>query len=126
MSNSWKIFRVPSVAAGRSPGSAFGPFAWTVASSSPDAKADGFESQAKSTLDNLARNLAALGSTKGQILTASVYFADFKDTNRFNEMWLEWIGPNPEHWPQRAIFEGSLPPGTLVEIVVTAAREFPD
>ena len=121
-SNQWKISRAPSVAPGRSPGSAFGPLAWTVASASAKDKSGDFAIQTRSTFANLEQNLKALGSSKENILTASVYFADFKDTATFNEIWNEWVGPNPLHWPQRAIFQTILPSGTLVEIVATAAR----
>ena len=30
---------------------------------------------------------------------------------------------NPEHWPQRAVFQASLAPGLALELIVTAYRE---
>jgi hypothetical protein len=41
----------------------------------------------------------------------------------FDEMWLEWIGPEVESWPQRACIEAGLASGLLVELTAVAARE---
>ena len=35
--------------------------------------------------------------------------------------WLDWIGDDPAHWPQRACVEAPLYRYTMVEFVVIAA-----
>ena len=39
-----------------------------------------------------------------------------------DEVWNAWIGPNPDHWPQRACVGAALAEGSLVEIILLAAK----
>ena len=39
-----------------------------------------------------------------------------------DEVWNAWIGPNPDHWPQRACVGAALADGCLVEIILLAAK----
>jgi enamine deaminase RidA (YjgF/YER057c/UK114 family) len=48
--------------------------------------------------------------------------ADIADRPAFDQRWCTWIGDEPGHWPQRAVFGAALAPGLLIEIVATAAR----
>jgi enamine deaminase RidA (YjgF/YER057c/UK114 family) len=115
------ILRSPGVADGRSSGSAFGEYAWAVASSD-DKKLD-FGGQADRCFAKIDRVLSELGSRKGLILSATVYLANMTDKGRFDELWRDWVGPHPGDWPQRACICVTLSPATLVEIAVIAARE---
>lgn len=116
----WKISRSPGVAPGRSSGSAYGPLVWLVASAAD--KAGDLTAQVNESLAKVERVLAELGTNKGHILSTTVFLADYGSKPQFDRIWLEWIGNNPQAWPQRACVGASLSPGTLVEITVVAAR----
>ena len=115
------IPRSPGVAEGRSSGSAFGEYAWAVASS--DDKTVDVTGQTRRCFAKIDRVLGEFGSRKSLILSATVYLANMPDKGRFDALWREWVGPNPTDWPQRACIGVELSPGTLVEIAVIAARE---
>ena len=119
----WTISRVPGPAPGRSSGTAFGPFVWSVAAAGDHGVDIGEQSQR--TLEELDRLLAASGTSKDRLLSVSVYLADMDDKPVFDEIWAAWIGPNPEHWPQRACVGASLANDMLVELVAIAARQAP-
>jgi enamine deaminase RidA (YjgF/YER057c/UK114 family) len=115
------IPRSQGVADGRSSGSAFGEYAWAVASS--DDKTLDLRGQADRCFAKIDRVLGELGSRRGVILSATVYLANMAEKGQFDELWRDWMGPNPSDWPQRACIGVALSPGTLVEIAVIAARE---
>jgi enamine deaminase RidA (YjgF/YER057c/UK114 family) len=79
--------------------------------------------QTRQTLAIIEQNLAELGSHKHRILSAQVYLADMRDKPQMDAVWCEWLGADPQNWPQRACLGVALAGDTLVEIVVTAARE---
>jgi enamine deaminase RidA (YjgF/YER057c/UK114 family) len=114
------ITRVAGTAPGRSSGSGFGGLAFAVATSGDYA----FElpEQSRRSFAKLDSVLAELGSDKRHLLSVTVYLADLAQKPIFDREWLEWIGAEPAHWPQRACVQAALAGGALVEIVVTAAR----
>ena len=114
------IRRVPGGAAGRSTATAWRDLAWAVATAAaagPDAYA-----QTRATLAKIDAALAACGTDKTRLLTATVYITRMEHKAAMDRAWTEWIGPDPAHWPQRACVGAALEGDTLVEIVVAAAR----
>jgi enamine deaminase RidA (YjgF/YER057c/UK114 family) len=106
-------------ASGRSKAVAYADLVWTVATAT-DLGAD-FEGQAAQSLQNLEAQLTMAGSGRTRLLSLQVMLKDITNRIAFNAMWEKWIGPNPEHWPQRACFQAALAPGLLLELVAVAA-----
>jgi enamine deaminase RidA (YjgF/YER057c/UK114 family) len=77
--------------------------------------------QTKDMLAQVDRLLAANGSSKSHILSATVWMADMAQVAKMNAVWDAWIDPaNP---PARACVESRLvAPEYLVEVMVIAAR----
>lgn len=75
--------------------------------------------QTRRTLAALDDALAAAGSDKTRLLTATVYLRDISTKAEMDEVWCDWIG-GQENWPQRACVGVDLAGDDLVEIVVTA------
>jgi enamine deaminase RidA (YjgF/YER057c/UK114 family) len=113
------VERWGSGSTGRSHTVAYGPFVWTVAHAI-DLSED-FESQAAQSLQMLDSHLSAAGSARTHLLSVQVMVTDIENRATFDRLWQAWIGPNPEHWPQRACFQSGLAHGLLVELVVVAA-----
>ena len=78
--------------------------------------------QTREILATIDRTLAAAGSDKTKILTASVYLANIATYTEMNAEWDAWV---PEgHTPARATFQAKLPiSATSVMIVCVAARD---
>lgn len=76
--------------------------------------------QTEQVLAKIDRELAAVGSDKSHILSATVYLADIDRKEEMNEAWMVWM--DPDDMPCRTAVGAALTPGTLVEITVTAAR----
>jgi enamine deaminase RidA (YjgF/YER057c/UK114 family) len=114
-----EIQRWSGSAVGRNRAVAYGGLVWTVATAS-DIGAD-FEGQAAQSLQMLDEHLAMTGSARTHLLTLQVMLTDISNRNAFDALWKKWIGPDPEHWPQRACFQAALAPGLLVELVAVAA-----
>lgn len=114
-----EISRVPGGARGRSAGSAYGGFAWAVATSD-DPVADIYR-QTRNALEKIDRILAGLGIDKTRLVNATVYVDKIQLKEEMDRAWCEWIGDDPDHWPQRACIEARLYKYDLVEIVVIAA-----
>ncbi|MGX5851660.1 RidA family protein [Mesorhizobium sp. PL10] len=115
-----KISRVPGVAPGRSSGTSFGQFVWSVATAGNYLV--GIEEQTRLTLAELDRLLAASGTSRGNVLSATIYLSNIQEKPIFDKIWTEWIGPNPAHWPQRACVEVKLEEDIRVEVAAVAAR----
>jgi enamine deaminase RidA (YjgF/YER057c/UK114 family) len=64
--------------------------------------------------------LAAAGTDKSRILSATVYMADASQKNEMNEAWMAWV--DKTNLPARCAVGAVLTPGTRVEIMVTAAK----
>ena len=114
------IERWRSAALGRSNTVAFGSTVWAV-SNARDLTL-GFEGQVKETLAILDSFLTQAGTDRTRLLTVQVILANISDRDSFNDIWCQWVGENPEHWPQRAVFGASLAPGLLIEVIAVAAR----
>jgi len=113
------VERWSSSGKGRSRTVAAGGFVWTVANAT-DGTAD-FSTQVEQALRVLDAHLREAGSAKTHILSLQVMLADISHRPAFDALWQVWIGPNPEHWPQRACFQAALAPGLLIELVAVAS-----
>lgn len=114
------IVRSRGSAKGRNRGTAYGNLVWAVAVS-PD-KSVGLAEQTRLTLAEINSILKEFGTSKARLLNATVYVHEMHRKDEMDKVWNEWIGPDPSHWPQRACVGVTLAQGTLVEIVVLAAR----
>ncbi|MEM7563240.1 MAG: RidA family protein [Pseudomonadota bacterium] len=107
--------------AGRNQSSSYKDLTWVVATAR-DESLD-LTGQTKQALESLEKNLAALGSDKTRIISAYVFIADINQKPQMDKVWNEWIGANPEFWPQRACLGVDLGGHWLIEITVTAVRD---
>lgn len=114
-----QIQRWASTAKGRSRTVSYGNIIWTVANATDVTV--GFDAQAAESLRMLESHLAEAGSSRRHLLSIQVILASISDRTAFDSLWQEWVGPNPEHWPQRACFQSALAPGLLIELVAVAA-----
>jgi enamine deaminase RidA (YjgF/YER057c/UK114 family) len=86
--------------------------------SHPDA---GVYEQTREILATIDRHLAAAGSDKSRLLSASVWLTDIGTFDDMNRAWDEWV--DPSNLPARATVEARLAsPDFKVEIAVIAAR----
>lgn len=77
--------------------------------------------QTAQALARIGQLLEQHGSDGGKVLAATIFVIDLKQKDAMNEAWTEFFGA--EDLPTRAtVGVAELGPGTLVEIVVTAAR----
>ncbi|MGJ8624502.1 MAG: RidA family protein [Yoonia sp.] len=72
-------------------------------------------------LSEVDRLLDSVGSSKSNILSATIWLADIARVDDMNTVWDAWIDPaNP---PARACVESALvTPGYLVEVMIIAAK----
>lgn len=117
------IERKPGIYEGRNKSSAYKDLVWTVATSSDTSV--GIEQQTQLTLNAIEHNLHELGSDKSRIVSAQVYIANMAEKPLMDNVWKKWLGTNPEHWPQRACLGVNLEGDVLIEVTVTAVRDFP-
>ena len=73
------------------------------------------------SLAALEAHLLEAGSSRSRLLSIQVLLADIADRPEFDRHWLAWIGPDPDHWPQRACYQAALAPGLLIELIAVAA-----
>ncbi|HSR56362.1 MAG TPA: RidA family protein [Alphaproteobacteria bacterium] len=83
-------------------------------------KALPMKEQTEQVLGKIDKDLAAAGTDKSHILSATVYLADIDRKEEMNEAWMAWM--DPDNMPCRTAVGAALTPGTLVEITVCAAR----
>ena len=114
------IERKRGIYKGRNKSSAYKDLVWTVATSSDTSV--GIKRQTELSLHTIQSNLVELGSDKTKIVSAQVYIADMNAKSLMDEVWCQWFGDNPEHWPQRACLGVDLEGDVLIEITVTAVR----
>ncbi len=86
-----------------------------------DLKAD-IRQQTRETLANIDKMLARAGTSKAQLLTATVYLKSIEDYRAMNEIWDAWTAPGAS--PARTCVGGValFAPDALVEITVSAAK----
>ena len=82
---------------------------------------DDVASQTRAALAEIDRLLAAAGSSKARILSATIWLADMADFAEMNSVWDVWVDKaNP---PARATGEAKLAaPKYNVEIIIIAAK----
>jgi enamine deaminase RidA (YjgF/YER057c/UK114 family) len=115
-----EIRRFRGQAIGRNRAVAYDGLVWTVATAA-NAR-DGVAGQTRQCLAALERSLDEAGSGKTRILSAQIFLVDMATKPEMDEVWNAWIGPNPDHWPQRACVGAALADGCLVEIILLAAK----
>ena len=118
------IRRRPGVTGGRSSACAYGGLAWAVATDT--GKAADVAEQVRASLAKIDRLLGEVGSRRGDILSATLYLTDNEHRAAMDQVWRDWVGDDPAHWPQRACVLAGLSPGTLFEIAVVAAATAAD
>lgn len=86
-----------------------------------DVRAD-ITGQTRTMLENVDELLIEAGSSREQILSATIYLRDMKDFEAMNAVWDAWVVEG--HPPVRACIEGRLAsPEMLVEISIIAAEK---
>lgn len=93
--------------------------AWLAGMVASDASA-GVQAQTEQILKQIDETLAAVGSDKSKLLSATIYLSNIAGFNEMNVTWEAWVDKrNP---PARATVEARLAaPQYLVEIMCTAA-----
>jgi len=77
--------------------------------------------QTRQILAEIDRLLALCGTSKANIVSATIWLPDIRTREAMNEVWTEWNGG--QNLPGRACVEAKLAdPRMLVEIAVTAAK----
>ena len=105
---------------GRSQSSSYQDLVWTVATAS-DETLD-LRDQTVQALRTLEDSLIELGSDKTRIISAQVFIANIANKPVMDQVWNDWIGSNPDHWPQRACLGVSLGGNWLIEITAVAVK----
>lgn len=116
-----RIERWGSSSEGRSHTVAHGNTVWAV-SNARNLKL-GFTEQVTETLEFLQGSLQQAGTDKSNLLSVQIILTDIANRQVFDELWCQWIGGNPQHWPQRAVYGAALAPGLLIEVIATASRQ---
>lgn len=81
----------------------------------------GVTGQTEQILAKIDAHLAAAGTDKSKLLTATIWISDMTRFNEMNEAWDAWVAPG--NTPCRACVEAKLAaPQYQVEIMVVAAR----
>jgi enamine deaminase RidA (YjgF/YER057c/UK114 family) len=77
--------------------------------------------QTKEILSTIDKYLAAAGSDKSKLLSATIYITDMANFAEMNAVWDGWVSPG--NTPARATVEAKLAaPDYKVEIMVVAAK----
>ena len=86
-----------------------------------DLNADGIEEQTKNVLKEVDDLLEEAGTSKANVLTASIWLKDIeRDFAGMNAVWVDWMDPHNK--PVRATVQSPMARSSiLVEIQVTAA-----
>ena len=114
------INRIFGETVGRNKSTAYKDLIWTVATSS-DTSLD-IVGQTRLTLKIIENNLKELDSDKSRITSAQIYITNMDYKSEMDLVWNEWVGDDPQNWPQRACLGVALEGSTLVEITVTAIK----
>jgi enamine deaminase RidA (YjgF/YER057c/UK114 family) len=86
-----------------------------------DAQGAAVKDQTRNILQRIDALLAAAGSDKTKILSATVWLADMRTFDEMNGVWDKWVPQG--HTPARACVEAKLAtPAYTVEIGIIAAR----
>jgi enamine deaminase RidA (YjgF/YER057c/UK114 family) len=91
-----------------------------VASQTASDQSAGLRGQTEQVLGKIDALLAAAGTDKSKLLSATVYLSDMRHFDEMNAAWEAWV--DKTNLPTRATVEARLAaPQILVEIVVIAA-----
>lgn len=82
-------------------------------------KTAGLEAQTADVLAVIEGYLRAAGTDTSRMLRAEVFMADLSQKAAMDAAWTRWIPPG--EGPVRSAVQTPMPPGDLVEIIVTAA-----
>ena len=78
--------------------------------------------QTAQVLAEIDRLLALAGTTKANVVQATIWLNDIRHREAMNEVWIAWVG-GEAHAPVRACVEAKLvDPNMLVEIAVIAVK----
>lgn len=121
MTETHAIKRLAGTATGRSAGSTFAGLVWVAAV--PDRTDPDISLQSADLFAKLDRMLAATGTDKSRVISATTYLSTLANKSGFDEAWIKWIGDNTDHWPQRTCVGAELGKGMLVEIMLLAAEK---
>ena len=92
-----------------------------VAGTTPDTLPASVKAQTVEVLGKIDALLAAAGSHKSKIVSATIWVTDIRNRAPMNEVWTAWT--DPKNLPVRACIEAKLAdPACLVEIMVVAAK----
>jgi enamine deaminase RidA (YjgF/YER057c/UK114 family) len=92
-----------------------------VAGQVADDLAQGVRGQTEQVLKKIDAILAAAGTGKSKILSATVWVTDIRSRDEMNTAWTAWV--DAVNLPARATVEAKLAdPRMLVEIMVTCAK----
>ena len=92
-----------------------------LAGTTADNRAASLKEQTEEILRKIDSYLAAAGTNKSRLLTATVWITDMRQKEQMDAAWKPWV--DPDNKPARACVESRLgTPDTLVEIMVTAAK----
>ena len=80
----------------------------------------GVEPETRQALENLSKILEAAGSSLAQVLKVTVYVKNIEDYGLVNQVYAEFFTEKP---PARAIVQGDLPAGALVEFDAIAVTK---
>lgn len=76
--------------------------------------------QAKQILDEIDSRLAAAGTDKSRLLSATIWMVEVnRDFAEFNKVWNAWLVPGRK--PARACVQAGLVGGAMLEVAVIAA-----
>jgi enamine deaminase RidA (YjgF/YER057c/UK114 family) len=95
-------------------------FAFTAGIVADDVKQD-IQGQTRQILSEIDRLLALCGTSKANVVSATIWVTDIRLREPMNEAWTAWTGG--KNLPGRACIEAKLAdPRMLVEIAVVAAK----
>jgi enamine deaminase RidA (YjgF/YER057c/UK114 family) len=114
-----EIRRWVSGSPGRSRMVAFENLVWVVSTVSNIPE---IEKEILACLIFLERSLQEAGSDKEHIVSIQVILKDIEHKAVFDSIWLPWIGPDANNWPQRSVIAAVLTPGLGIEILATAIK----
>ena len=114
------ITRIRGRYIGRNASSAYKDLVWAVGTAKDTTV--GIEEQTIQTLAALDKLLQEQGSHRSQIVSAQVYLTNMANKSAMDSIWCDWLGNDPQHWPQRGCSGVDLHGDMLIEISVTAVR----
>ena len=114
------ITRIRGRYIGRNASSAYKDLVWAVGTAKDTTT--GIEEQTIQTLAALDKLLQEQGSHRSQIISAQVYLTNMANKSAMDRIWCDWVGDDPQQWPQRVCIGVDLHGDMLIEISVTAAK----